>query len=314
MIAVTGAGGFVGSALVREAAARGLPVLALSRDGAPIQGATVHRALGDLTAGPPDPACFAGAEVVIHCAARVHRLGEREDAATRAAHLAANRDAPLAVARAAAAAGAGRIVFLSTLKVLGERTIPERPFRHDDPPGPVGAYAVAKAEGERLLGELAASGGPDVVVVRPPLVHGPGAGGNLERLIRAIARGTPLPLGAIRNRRALVGVANLTDLLLRVAVHPRAAGGTFLVRDDVSLSTPEIVSALGEGLGKAPRLVAVPTGLLRVAGLLTGRRGAVGRLVDSLDVDMTYTRNALDWHPVESGQEGLRRMAAAHRI
>ncbi|HSV29109.1 MAG TPA: NAD-dependent epimerase/dehydratase family protein, partial [Candidatus Omnitrophota bacterium] len=201
----------------------------------------------------------------------------------------------------------GRFVFVSSIKVNGESTPPDRPFRADDPPAPADSYGIAKAEAEAALARIPGLG---LAVVRPPLVHGPGAKGNLAALMRVIAKGWPLPLGAIVNRRSLVGVENLADCLAFLAEH--GCVGTFLVRDEADVSTPELVRLVAAAMGRPARLVPVPQALLRLAGMVTGKAAAVERVTGSLVVDDAPLR-ALGWRQRVSLADGIAAMARQAR-
>lgn len=307
MLAVTGASGFVGGALCREAARRGRRVVAITRSGQACPGAIEARAMGEMGTDPVNASLFAGVECVVHCAGMVHVM-HAHAATDLAAFRRVNRDGTLALARAAASAGVRRFLFLSTAKVLGEQS-GNRPFRHDDPLAPTDAYSTSKAETERALREFATQTAMDLVIVRPPLVHGPGAGGNLAVLVRLIRRRTPLPLGSIANRRAVLGLENLVDALLYLTEAPTAAGETVLLRDEPSLSTPDIVRALAEGLGVRPLLFPFPTSLLRAMAQLTGRQAHAMRLLESLDLSLERTTGVIGWSPRVEAKEGLRRVA-----
>ncbi|RPH41503.1 MAG: NAD-dependent epimerase/dehydratase family protein [Burkholderiales bacterium] len=307
-VLVTGATGFVGRVLVDAARARGWAVSAAVRwPGAGLPPDVRVHAVGDL-AGPVDWApVLDGVEVVVHLAARVHVMRE-SDADPLGAFRRVNVDATAALAEAAARAGVRRLVFASTVKVLGEATQPGRPFDDASPPGPVDPYSVSKLEAERVLQQIASGGRLEHAVLRPPLVHGPGVGGNLERLVRWVAAGVPLPLGAVDNRRSLVGVDNLADALLALAVHPGARDRRFLVSDGEDLSTPELARRIGRVLGRDARLVSVPPALLSAAGRLAGGE-SLRRLLESLQVDASGLRAATGWTPVLGVDAGLARLA-----
>lgn len=314
-IGVTGADGFVGRALLARLAARGHEAVALTRGGAPISAAAETRAIGDLAA--PDaivPARLAGLDAVIHLAGRAHRpdeTGREHDALYRAV----NTLGTVRMAEAALAAGARRFVFVSTVKVLGEAS-PEGPdgapiaFTAQAPLRPADPYSRSKAEAEEALAPLAARG-LETVLVRPPLVHGPGAGGNLAALMRLVARGVPLPLGALANRRSLVGVANLADLLVLAARHPAAPGHTLLASDLEDVSTPGLVRALAAAMDRPARLLPVPPSLLRALMAFAGRRAAYDRLAGSLFVDPRPGYAALGFRPARTLAQGLAAMAEA---
>ncbi|MEO5799884.1 MAG: NAD-dependent epimerase/dehydratase family protein [Gemmatimonadales bacterium] len=302
MLGVTGADGFVGSALCEEAVRRGVAVVPITRRGG--KGA---RPMGDLESPQFGPELFAGIETLVHCAAMVHVM-DADDATDLAAFRRVNRDGTLALAHAALAAGVRRFIFISTVKVLGERSH-GRPFAHDDPLAPGDPYSTSKAEAELALRDLVLGTSMEVVIVRPPLVHGPGAGGNLAVLLKLLRLRIPLPLAAIRNSRAVLGIENFVDALLRAAVAPGAAGQVLMLRDEPTLSTAEIVRALGEGAGIQPLLWSLPEQWIRrVAGVL-GREAYAARVLDSLDVSLEHTTAVTGWVPRLSAQDGLRRVA-----
>jgi nucleoside-diphosphate-sugar epimerase len=201
-----------------------------------------------------------------------------------------------------------RLVYLSSIKVNGEQTALGAPFLFSDAPAAEDPYGVSKWEAEQTLWEVAAKTGLEVVVVRPPLVYGPGVKGNFLRLLRWVARGVPLPLGAVQNQRSLVGLDNLVDLLIRCVDHPAAAGQTFLVSDGQDLSTPELIRQLSCAMDKSLRLIPVPVPLLRLLGSMTGKGGEVDRLVGSLQIDSLFTWETLDWTPPVSVEAGMQAM------
>lgn len=304
-ILVTGATGFLGSPVCAALLARGHRVAAaVRRVPAAVNPAIDTRAVGDIDGNTDWGAALSGIDVVLHLAGRAHVMHETV-ADPLAAFRAVNRDGTVALGRACVAAGVKRLVFVSSIKVNGEGTAPGSAFHGDDVPAPVDAYGLSKLEGEQGLRALS---GLETVVVRPPLIHGPGAKGNLASLMKVIAKGVPLPLGCIRNRRSLVGAENLADALAFLAEAPAAAGGTFLVRDGEDVSTPDLIRRLATAMGRSARLIPVPVALLRLGGALLGRRAAVDRLAGSLVVDDSPLR-ALGWRPIRSLDDGLRAMA-----
>ena len=288
LVVVTGADGFAGRAACAHFRAAGVPfrglVRALSRQ-------TVARPdmlpVGDLTtiADAALANALRGAGAVVHLAARVHVM--RETATEpRAAFRAANVAVTERLARAAAAAGASHFVFASSIKVNGEATPPGSPFRESDPPDPRDDYAASKWEAECVLADVARETGLAVTILRLPLLYGPGVKGNVAQLTEAIARGMPLPLAGIHNRRSLLGAGNFVGALDAVLGSPAPASGTvvtYLLADASPVATPELVRAIAAALGVAPRLLPVPPSLLRLASTCVGKRAAFERLAGSLD-------------------------------
>lgn len=316
-VLVTGANGFVGRSLVLRlatrtgcqpvAAVRTLPSCeSVSPIDAAVGGAVRYVALGDLTGKEFNPKLFDGVYAVVHCAARVHVMRNRE-MNPLTAFRAVNVDGALQLAKQAASAGVKRFVFLSTIKVNGEMTAPGASFQACDAPAPEDAYGLSKLEAERGLLQLAAETGMEVVIIRPPLVYGAGVKGNFASMIRLIEKGIPLPLGAIHNRRSMVGIDNLTDLIIRCLEHPAAVNQVFLAGDGQDLSTTELIRALGMAMNKRVRLVPVPAAILVLAARLVGKRAVAQRLLGSLRVDITKASELLDWRPRYSVEEGLRR-------
>lgn len=307
-VLVTGGAGNVGSALLRGLAND--PGIRLR---AGVRAATAsplanceYVAMGDLAAGGGVSGIAEGCDVLVHTAARVHMM--EEDAATAAtAYRDTNVGGTLHVAEEAARAGVKRFVFVSTVKVHGESTKAGAPFREQDVPAPQDPYAISKLEAENALRELCGKAGMEYVIVRPPLVYGPGVGANFLALAQAVQRAMPLPLGAIRNSRSLVGIDNLVSFLRQCMDHPAAANEIFLVSDGHDLSSADLVRGLAKAMDRPARLLPAPVWLLRGVGALTGRGLAVQRLVDNLQVDIAKARTLLSWTPPVTVEEGLRR-------
>lgn len=304
-VLVTGAGGFVGRALVPALLAQGYAVTATTRSriNAPWADQVRVIVVDDLNAETDWTDALKDATAVIHLAARVHVMN---DTATDplAEFRATNVDGTRHLAEQARDAGANRFVFLSSIKVNGEAT-QETPFRATDVANPQDPYGLSKAEAEQALFDISQNGGPDVIVIRPPLVYGPGVKGNFLKLMRAVQKGTPLPLGNVHNRRSLVGVGNLADLLVHCVVAKQAANRVFLVRDGEDVSTTDLIRKIGIALGKSARLWPVPSILIRMLGTILGKGAAMDRLLGDLRIDDAETRKALNWTPPFTLQQGL---------
>jgi nucleoside-diphosphate-sugar epimerase len=310
VIAVTGAGGFIGSSLVARLVSPAIAVRGFVRRldcSENIDNLNYSVTSAEINAFTYWKAALTGVDCVIHCAARAHVTQETE-ADPLAAYRHVNVAGTRRLAEEAVDAGVRRLVFLSSIGVLGLNTSERGPFLDFDPPGPLEDYAVSKWEAERALWDISAQTGLEVVVVRPPLVYGPGVKGNLLRLLKLLSLGVPLPLGAVQNKRSLIGLDNLVDLLIRCVYHPAAAGETFLVSDGEDLSTPDLLSHMAAAMGRSVRLFPVPVPLLRLAGAALGKRAEIDRLVGSLQIDSSHTRQVLGWVPPVSVQEGIRRM------
>ena len=312
MILVTGANGFVGSALVATLARRGIPTRACCRT-PPLQPVTgVETVVGiDLTSRAKLDDLLTGVSAVIHTAARVHIM---QDAATDplAAYRAVNVDATLALARLAADRGVRRFIFLSSIKVNGEETVAGQPFTAEMTPAPQDAYGQSKREAEAGLLHLGAQTGMDVVIIRPPLVYGPGVKANFARLMRWVASGWPLPLASVStNRRSMVGIDNLIDLLVVCTQHPAAANQVFLVSDDEDLSTAGLLRRLARATGQSARLLPIPVSIPRLGAKLAGQETSLQRLTQSLQLDIRKTKQLLGWQPPIGVDEALRRTATS---
>lgn len=308
-VLVTGGTGWVGRALIAALHGQGHDVAAAVRKPVRLDGARTV-VLGPLGAPTAWPAELDDRQVLVHLAARVHVMNDTATDPLQAFRE-VNTLGTLQLARQAAAAGVRRFVFVSSVKVNGEATPPGRPFTAGDAPAPEDPYGISKAEAESGLRQIGAQTGMEVVIVRPPLVYGPGVKANFASLMRAVRRGLPLPLGAVTdNRRSLVALDNLVDLLLTCTHHPAAAGQTFLVSDGEDLSTTGLLQRLGQAMGRPARLLPVPAGLLKLGATLVGKPGVAQRLLGNLQVDIAHTRRTLGWAPPLSVDEGLRRAAA----
>ena len=246
---------------------------------------------------------------VVHLAARVHVMHDNV-ADPLAVFRAVNVEGTLSLALQAAAAGVKRFVFISSVKVNGESTPPGRAFAETDAPNPQDAYGQSKHEAEQGLRQLSADTGMEVVIIRPPLVYGPGVKANFAALMRAVQRGWPLPLGAVHNQRSLVALSNLVDFIVTCITHPQAANQTFLVSDGQDLSTTGLVRGMAQAAGVPARLLPVPVWALQAGATLLGKGDAVQRLCGNLQVDISKARTLLGWVPPVAVEEGLRRAMA----
>jgi nucleoside-diphosphate-sugar epimerase len=307
-ILVTGATGFVGTRLCRMLEDQGHEVVRVGRSAR--SPAVVD--VGDIGPDTDWQKVPGKPDAIVHLAARVHVM---RDAAVDpgAAFRRVNVEGTLTLARHALAAGVGRFVYVSSIKVNGESTSPIMPFRAEDPPAPQDAYAVSKHEAETGLEVLARNTGMEVVIVRPPLVYGPGSNGNFASLVNWVRKGIPLPLRAVHNRRSLVALDNLADFLALCAnrqLSPRAAGQVFLIADGSDLSTPELLYKVAGAYGAPARLVPVPERWLRLAARLLGKSAEADRLLGSLVVDIAKARDLLGWRPVVTVDQQLQKMAS----
>ena len=304
-VLLTGASGFIGQALFLRLSADGHLVTALSRDLLTTVGESCAH---QVRSNEKTRSLFVDIDCVVHLAARVHVMHETTTDPL-AEFRRVNVQGTLNLARQAAASGVRRFVFISSVKVNGESTQTGVPFTADDTPAPLDAYGISKMEAEQGLRELAIQTGMEVVIIRPPLVYGPGVKANFAAMMRWLQRGVPLPLGAIHNQRSLVAIDNLVDLIVTCLMHPAAANQTFLVSDGEDVSTTELLFRMGQAMGCPARLLAVPSSVLKLAGALLGKSDVVQRLCGSLQVDITKTQDLLGWTPPVSLDEGLRRTA-----
>ena len=266
-------------------------------------------AIGSLSSDTDWTVALKNVEQVVHLAARVHVMNDKSPDPL-AEFRRVNVEGTVNLARQAAAAGVRRFVFLSSIKVNGEFTVAGQSFTADDVPAPQDAYGISKHEAEQLLRQIAEETGMEVVIIRSPLVYGPGVKANFAAMMRWLARGLPLPLSAVsQNRRSLVALDNLVDLIVTCLDHPSAANQTFLASDGEDLSTADLLQRMGSAMGRAARLFYVPTVFLKLAAHLVNKPGIYQRLCGSLQLDITKTRQVLGWVPPVSVNEGLRRAA-----
>ena len=307
-VLITGSSGFIGQSVSSELELRGEQVVRIVRKERPNS-----LVLGDIGPNTCWREGLSLCEAVIHLAARVHLLDDKSSDPLeefRRVNVAGTAN----LARQAAAAGVRRFVFLSSIKVNGESTEAGEPFTADDTPALKDPYAVSKHEAEEVLHQIADDTGMEVVIIRPPLVYGPGVKANFESMMSWLARGVPLPLAAVtENRRSLVALDNLVDLIVTCLNHPAAANQTFLVSDGEDLSTVELLKRMGAAMGKPARLFYVTPALLKLGATLFNKPGIYQRLCGSLQLDIAKTRQLLGWTPPVSVDEGLRLAAEGFR-
>lgn len=300
-ILVTGGSGFVGSALCAALMQRQIPFISCVRRKTSLG----QFEIGSMTASTDWTSPLQRCEAVIHLAARVHVMNDTVPDPMKA-YRELNVDATLNLAAQAAASGVKRFVFVSSIKVNGEATF-DQPFTASDDPRPVDPYGKSKLEAEQALHELSRRTGLEVVIVRPPLVYGPGVGANFLKLIKLVKLGLPLPFGRVKNRRSMVAIDNLVDLLILCTVHPEAANRTFLASDGNDLSTADLVMNIGHAMSKRPVLLPVPVLLISTLSRAAGKSDLASRIFGSLQVDISHTREFLGWRPAVSTEEAIGR-------
>lgn len=311
-ILVTGAGGFVGRALIRtlKGDRQSQVVAAVHRTPLDIAPGLAQVSVGDLSATTDWRRALDGVEVVAHLAARAHVMREMSPDPL-ADYRKVNVEGTRALALQAQRAGVRRFIFLSSVKVNGEWTAAGRPFTELDEPNPSDPYGISKAEAEDVLRELAGSS-MDTVILRSPLVYGPGVRANFRELIDRVVAGSILPLGAVRgNRRSLIFLENLTDLIRACTTAPAARNETFLASDGEDVSTAELIERIGRAADVRPRLVRVPVPLLRIGAAIAGKSAVFQRVCGSLQVDSSKARRMLHWNPPFGLDDGLRRTISA---
>jgi nucleoside-diphosphate-sugar epimerase len=308
-VLVTGATGFVGTGVIdRIRRATDLRLRAAARRKAPLIGEQEYAKIGDLRGSTDWSAALGGVDTVVHLAARVHIMRDTATDPLRAFRE-LNVNATENLARQAASAGARRFVYLSSIKVNGEQTAPGRPFTASDAPAPLDPYGQSKHEAEEALRAVTRETGMEHVIIRPPIVYGPGVKANFLSMMRWLHRGIPLPFGALHNQRSLVGLDNLADLILTCVRHPGARNQVFLAADGEDLSTTALLRRLSCALGRSARLIPVPEAVLRAALAALGKPDLARRLCGSLQVDIGATRHTLGWTPPLNVDEGLKKVA-----
>lgn len=303
---LTGATGFLGQKLSK--ALLSLEHIKLTTAGRRASGLSSVRdvCVDDIDATTDWSLALKGQQVVIHAAARAHVMNETAEDPLDV-YRRVNCEGTLNLARQAAAEGIKRFVFISTIKVNGSETPIGQPFTADQSVNPQDPYAVSKWEAEQGLNVLSAETGLEVVIIRPPMIYGPGVKGNFVRLIALVEKGIPLPFGAIHNQRSLVSVDNLVDLIQLCIHHPAAANQVFLASDGQDLSTTELLQFVAAGIGKSAHLIPVPSSFLQWACVLLHKENEAHRLLKSLQIDISKNREVLGWEPPVSVDEGFKR-------
>lgn len=304
-VLVTGATGFVGRPLCEQLLLKAFCVRGSIWSAEPLIDLPVDVQAAAIESIGPDTdwsTALSGIDIVIHLAARVHVMDETSGDPLTSYRL-VNVAGTEKLARQAAAAGVRRLVFLSSVKVHGEESAV--PYSEENQPAPQDPYGVSKLEAENILHKIAAETGLEVVIIRPPLVYGPGVKANFLNLLKIVERGLPLPLAGISNARSLIYLGNLIDAIITCATHPQAAGQTFLVSDGEDVSTPQLVRKVATALDRPACLISFPPLLMRLAGKLTGKSMAVDRLLGSLVVDSGKIRRVLGWQPPYTMAEGV---------
>lgn len=310
MILVTGGTGFVGSSVLARLAREDIGSVraAVRHADAIVPPGVVKVVVKDLTSDTDWTMALDGVTEVVHSAARVHIMDDTA-ADPLEEFRRVNVQGTLALARQAAALGIRRFVFVSSIKVNGEMTVPGTAFTADDVPAPVDAYGISKMEAEQGLRALEQQTGMEVSIIRPPLIYGPGVRANFAAMMRWLRRGVPLPLGAIHNQRSLVALDNIVDLIITCVRHPGAAGQTFLVSDGEDTSTTKLLQRMARAMGRPARLVPIPASLLRLAAGMLGKQDIAQRLCGSLQVDIEKTHRLLGWRPPLTLDQGLQKAA-----
>jgi UDP-glucose 4-epimerase len=305
-VLVTGGSGFMGRALLRRLQELGWPAVGVSRTSSSVEGVLRGPSLDVDADWRP---LLHGKHIVIHTAASVHAIHDSV-ADSLTAFREVNVAGTVRLARQSAESGVHRFIFISSIKVNGEVTKPAQPFMADDVPNPADPYSISKAEAEVALLHLAAETGIDVVIIRPPLVYGPGVGANFLRMMDWLKGGIPLPLGAIQhNCRTLVGLDNLIDLIITCMEHPAAANQVFLAGDGVDISTTDLLYRLTNAMGIPARLIPIPVWMLETGAALLGKRMVTQRLCGNLQVDISKARRMLGWEPRVDMDDELKRTA-----
>tara|TARA_B100000795_G_scaffold217015_1_gene170991 strand:- start:3216 stop:4163 length:948 start_codon:yes stop_codon:yes gene_type:complete len=308
-ILVTGALGFIGQSLCKTLSKSGKSVRGIvrSQNSFSKNPDIEYVSVGDIVHKKDWKNILVDIDCIIHCAGRAHIMSETKSD-TLKIYRSVNVDVTKRLAEQAAAAGVRRLIFLSSIGVLGLDTNNRKSFLQSDEINPIENYAISKYEAEQALLQISDKTAIETIIIRSPLVYGPSAPGNLARLIKLVSSNIPLPFSRINNKRSMVGIDNLVDLLIRCIDHPNSAGKTFLISDGEDLSTPDLINHIASSMGHKAYLFPVPMFLLKFVSRILGKQREIDRLVGSLKIDSNYTRETLNWMPPVSVTEGIRRM------
>ena len=309
-ILVTGATGFIGTQLSETLAKSGHQVRNTARSIAPNRSTTRELITCDLESADNLDHLTTGCDAIVHLAGRAHVMSDNP-ATSESLYVSANVDVTRKLAQSAARTGVKRMILMSSVKVNGESTTIDAPFTSQDTPNPQDPYGRSKTQAEQALWDVASTSALEGVVIRPPLVYGPGVRANFASLIGIVNRGIPLPLGSIHNKRSFVAIDNLIDCIATAIQSSNASGQTFLVSDGNDLSTPELIRYIASALHKSPMLIPFPPALLKLATTTAGKRGAYDRLCGSLTVDIALTKQKLSWTPPFTVQDSMQRTVDA---
>ena len=312
-ILVTGATGFIGKAVIQKLLIQEFTVSALVRNISPaLPDSVTQIEIGDISTLPKNISVLQNIDVLIHIAARAHIMNETENNPLTEFRK-VNTTATLNLARQAAEAGVKRFIFISSVKVNGEITAPGTSFTSGNTHAPTDPYGLSQFEAEQGLMSLTQNTGMEVVIIRPPLVYGPGVKANFLAMIKWVDKGVPLPLGAIHNKRSLVALDNLVSFICHCINHPKASNEIFLISDNEDVSTTQLLQKVAKALGKKIILLPMPVSLMRVAARLAGKQAIASRLFDSLQLDSSKSRDLLGWEPIISMDEQLKLLARFYK-
>ena len=306
-ILVTGASGFVGQFLCETLSESGRSVLGTVRNlnSILINKKIIYISVGDIAFKKNWKEILFEVDCIIHCAGRAHKMNKSKNFD---AYYLTNIDGAKHLAEQAAEVGVRRFIFLSSIGVNGLNTNNRNPFSNIDKPNPVEDYSISKYKAEKVLLDISSKTGTQVVIIRSPLIYGRFAPGNLKQLIKVIKLGIPMPFSGIKNSKSLIGIDNLINLIIHCIDHPEASGKTFLASDGEDLSTPELIKLIASSMGRKANLFPLPIFMLKFLGSVFGKSKEVNRLIGSLRIDNSYTKEILNWSPPLSVEEGIRKM------